>query len=65
LKVTVEKRKRLCPICDEDLYKVYHFGSECIVTDKDASGYVPWLYVDVFGSDGSANWVEAVSGSSR
>lgn len=62
MKVTVEKKKHLCPICNEELYKVFVFGS--IVRDRDAFGYVPEFFVDVYASDGSLNCVEAASGSS-
>ena len=58
LKVTVEKHKHLCPICNEELYKVYYHGFERIVTDRKAFGFVPYLFVDVFASDGSKMWVE-------
>jgi len=63
LKVTVKKRKKLCPICDEDLVKLYHFGSKFIVKNKDASCYEGEFIDDLYGSDGLPNWVEAGSGS--
>ena len=65
LKITVEKHKNLCPICNEETYKVLHYGSRYIAKDRNAPDYVSWLYDDLFDSDGLLNWVEAVSGSSR
>jgi len=62
LKVTVVKRKHLCPICHEELYKVYVFLA--MVRDRDSPDYVPEVFVDVYASDGSPNCAEAVSGSS-
>ena len=59
LKVTVEKHKDLCPICQEELVKLYHFGNMHIVKDRDSSDYVGCFYDDLVASDGSMNWVEA------
>jgi len=63
LKITVEKFKDLCPICGGELYKIYNFGSRVIVKDVGASGYVGSFLDDLFGVDGSPNYVKVVSGS--
>lgn len=38
LKVTVEKKKDLCPICHEELLKLHYLGDRRIVRNKDESG---------------------------
>jgi hypothetical protein len=62
LKVTVEKRKDLCPICSEELAKLRHLGVGCIVKVKGEEGYVGSFVDDLVGADGSPNWCEASSG---
>ena len=62
LKVTVEKRKDLCPICSGELVKLHYLGVRPIVKERDASGYVGSFVDDVVGGDGGFNWVEAVGG---
>ena len=61
LKVKVEKRKSLCPICGEELVKLHHFGDRHIVKNTDESGYVGCFVDDLVGSDGLVNWCEARS----
>jgi ribosomal protein S27AE len=39
LKVKVEKKKELCPICGEDLVKLHHLGVRRIVKEKDKGGF--------------------------
>jgi len=63
LKVTVEKRKDLCPICQSDLLKLHYFGVKPIVKVKSESGYVASFFDDLVAADGSPNWCEAHSGS--
>jgi hypothetical protein len=63
LKVTVAKRKDLCPICREDLFKVFHLGGRRIVKVKGEGGYVGSFVDDLMSGDGSPNWCLASSGS--
>ncbi|MDH5374331.1 MAG: hypothetical protein OEY40_02535 [Candidatus Bathyarchaeota archaeon] len=63
LKVKVEKRKSLCPICGEELVKLHYLGVRCIVKAKGERGYVPSFVDDLVDDDGSPNWLEASSGS--
>jgi hypothetical protein len=53
LKVTIEKKKYLCPICNKELYKVWVHVP--FVRDRDAFGYVSEFFVDVVDSDGVPN----------
>ena len=63
LKVTVEKKKALCPICGEELVKLRYLGVRRIVKAKGECGYVGSFVDDLVDGDGSPNWVEAPSGS--
>ena len=63
LKVRVEKRKSLCPICGEELVRLHHLGVRRIVKEKGKQGFVYSFLDDVVDSDGSPNWCEAHSGS--
>ena len=63
MKVKVEKKKSLCPICGEELVKLHYLGLRRIVKDRDSPDYVSSFIDDLVGSDGSPNWVEASSGS--
>jgi hypothetical protein len=63
LKVKVEKRKSLCPICGEELVKLHYLGVRRIVKERDSPEYVGSFVDDLVDSDGSLNWVEAHSGS--
>jgi hypothetical protein len=65
LKVTVERKKDLCPICFEETVRLHHLGSRPVVKDRNASGFVGAFLDDLFDNDGSANWVEAHSGSHK
>jgi hypothetical protein len=62
LKVTPEKRKDLCPICHEELFKLFHVGARRIVKVKGERGYAPCFLDGLVAGDGSPNWVLA-SGS--
>jgi hypothetical protein len=63
LKVKVEKRRSLCPICGEELVRLHYSGVRSIVKERDSPDYVGSFIDDLVGSDGSLNWVEALSGS--
>jgi len=62
LKVKVEKRKPLCPICGEELVKLHYLGVRRIVKEKGSPDYVGSFIDDLVDSDCSPNWVEADSG---
>jgi hypothetical protein len=59
LKVTVEKRKALCPICLHDLGGIRYFGVKRIVFDRSLHGYMRDSYEDYL-EDGRVVWVESV-----
>jgi hypothetical protein len=59
LKVTVEKRKDLCPICQHDLGAIRYFGVKRIVFDRSSSNYKRDSYED-YEEDGRVVWVERV-----
>jgi len=63
LKVKVEKRKALCPICGEELVKLHYFGDKHIVKNRGESGYVSSFIDDLVDCDCSLNRCEAPSGS--
>jgi hypothetical protein len=63
LKVKVEKKKSLCPICGEELVNLHYLGVRRIVKDRDSPDFVGSFVDDLFESDGSLNWCEAASGS--
>jgi hypothetical protein len=65
LKVKVEKRKSLCPICGEELVKLHYLGVRRIVKERGSPDYVGCFVDDLVDSDGSLNWCEASSGSYR
>jgi hypothetical protein len=57
LKVKVEKRKVLCPLCQHELVKLLYFGSKNFVLDRD-SPYFEREALDDLEEDGRAVWVE-------
>lgn len=63
LKVKVEKRKSLCPICGEELVKLHYLGVKRIAKERGSPDYVGSFIDDLVGSDCSHNWCEAHSGS--
>jgi len=63
LKVKVEKRKSLCPICGEELVKLHYLGVRRIVKERDSPEFGGSFIDDLVGSDGSPNWCEAPSSS--
>jgi hypothetical protein len=65
LKVVVEKRKRVCPICGEPLVDLQQLGSRCIVKNQFAHDYLSSFVDDACGADGSPNYEEVASVSYR
>ena len=63
LKVTVEPKKRICPICSEELVKLHHLGIRRIIKDRDSPEFVGSFVDDLVDDDGALNWCEASSGS--
>jgi hypothetical protein len=63
LKVKVEKKKSLCPICGEELVKLHYLGVKRIVKERDSPDYVGSFVDDLVDESGSLNWCEASSGS--
>ena len=63
LKVTVEKKKDLCPICGEELVRLHYIGVQRIVRERGEHGYVCSFVDDLVDVDGSPNWCESSSGS--
>jgi hypothetical protein len=59
LKVTVEKRKDLCPICQHDLGAIRYFGVKRIVFDRSSSNYRRDSVEDL-EEGGRVVWVESV-----
>jgi hypothetical protein len=62
-KIAVPKRKASCPICGEELVRLYHLGARNIVKEMGAVDYVGCFYDDMIDADGSADYCEVVSGS--
>lgn len=58
LKVKVEKRKALCPICQNELVKLRYFGDKVWVTDRDAVGFEREFTDGVTDDAGRMVWVE-------
>ena len=63
LKVKVEKKKALCPICGEELVKLHYLGVRRIAKERGSLDYVGSFVDDLVDVDGSVNWCEAHSGS--
>jgi hypothetical protein len=63
LKVKVEKKKSLCPICSEELVKLHHLGVRRIVKDRGSPEFVGSFVDDLVDNYGALNWCEASSGS--
>jgi len=57
LKVTIEKRKEVCPICQHDLVRVDYFGDKRFVEDRCSLDYVRDSFED-FREDGRVVWFE-------
>ena len=63
MKVKVEKRKFLCPICGEELVKLHHMGVRRIVKNRGSPEFVGSFVDELVDGDGAFNWCEATSGS--
>jgi hypothetical protein len=59
LKVTVEKRKDVCPICQHDLIGIRYFGVKRFVLNFNSFDYVRDSVED-YEEDGRVVWVESV-----
>lgn len=57
LKVTVEKKKDLCPLCQHELHRHTYFGSHPIVTDPKSDGYRGSFAAQIY-EDGRRVWVD-------
>lgn len=62
MKVTVEKREDLCPLCKHDLVDVRYFGVKQFVWDRSSPEYKRERYEDYL-EDGRPVWVEVVRSS--
>jgi len=59
LKVTVEKRKELCPLCREELISIAYYGRRHIVKDRFSSEYKRSGWMD-YEEEGVPVWFEYV-----
>lgn len=57
LKMTVEKKKDLCPLCQHELHRHKYFGSHPIVTDPKSDGYRGSFVAQIY-EDGRRVWVD-------
>jgi hypothetical protein len=57
LKVKVEKRRVLCPLCQHELVKLLYFGSKRFVLDRD-SPYFERERCDDLEEDSRVVWFE-------
>jgi hypothetical protein len=64
LKVKVEKRKVLCPLCRHECVKLLYFGSKNFVLDRDSPYFVRDGFDDLV-EDGRVVWVEDTRPSYR
>lgn len=55
LKVTVERKKDLCPICGSELERLRYSGSKAFICDRLAEGYKQNSFED-FMEDGHVVW---------
>jgi hypothetical protein len=62
LKVSVEHRRRVCPICEHDLVNLRYNGNRFVLDDNLASGKREF-FADAVDSDGRPVWIKV--GSSR
>lgn len=63
LKVTIEKRKLICPICKHECVDLRYFGSKSFVVDKSSPDYRCDSFED-YEENGRVVWVEWVKGRS-
>jgi hypothetical protein len=59
LKVTVEVKKAVCPICQHDLVGIRYFGVKRIIYDRCSHGYMRDSFED-YEEDGRPVWGESV-----
>lgn len=59
LKLTVEKRKRLCPICLQELIRICYSGRMFFVKDRNSPDFRRWFWAD-FEEDGVPVWFKYV-----
>jgi len=59
LKVTVEMRKAVCPICKHDLVRIRYFGVKAIITDRSSPYYEQDSFED-YEEDGRIVYFESV-----
>jgi len=59
LKVTVEMRKAVCPICRHELVRIRYFGDKAIITDRNSPCYEQDSFED-YEEDGRIVYVEKV-----
>ena len=59
LKITVEKRKSLCPICQHDLIKIGYAGIKRFVTNRNSPSFRRGLFED-YEEDGRPVWYPIV-----
>jgi len=59
LKVTVELRKAVCPICKHDLVRIRYFGVKAIITDRNSPYYEQDSFED-YKEDGRTVYFESV-----
>lgn len=57
LKVTIEKRKEVCPICQHDLVALRYFGNRCFVYTRDSIEYQHYEFCDMNEGQGDV-WGE-------
>jgi hypothetical protein len=57
LKVTIEKRKELCPICQQELVPIRYFGNKCFIYSINSVDYQRSEFCDMNEGQGDV-WVE-------
>ena len=57
LKVTIEKRKEFCPICQHELVPLRYLGNRCFIYSKDSVEYQRSEFCDMNEGQGDV-WVE-------
>ena len=59
LKVTPEKRKEICPICQHELKDIKYVGGACAIKHKDDPDYCRDSYENFLDMHGHVRWIEA------
>ena len=57
LKVTIERRKELCPICQKELVPLRYLGNRCFIYSKESIDYQQSEFCD-FDEGGGTVWLE-------